>query len=174
MDIGKKFPIAPNQKRKHPALSNLVKELHKVIHSTTNIRNYNTLFVYIYMSLTTQGLLYLLSAISPNFGVPYITDYFVYHVCHFNSNQNQSWKQTIHPFITTVVETFIHLLQYRFSNLLLEYHSATIAQSLLLDSWTQNKRLASIRSSYCVTPPQKPALRIFQDYLEERGRYLKL
>ena len=89
-----------------------IEELHRVVHSTTTIRNTDEHFVNIFNLMSNTGP--IISAVSPNFAASYINDYFVCHLCHSNSKQNQDWNQEdqdLHPCIRTVAGMFIHLYE---------------------------------------------------------------
>ena len=89
-----------------------IEELTKVVHSMTKIRNNDTHFVNIFNLMSNTGP--IISAVSPNFSASYINDYFVCHLCHSDSKQNQQWNEKVpdlHPCIRTVAGMFIHLYQ---------------------------------------------------------------
>ena len=90
-----------------------IEELHRVVHSTTKVRNNDTHFVNIFNLMSNKGP--IISAVSPNFCAPYINDYFVCHLCHSDSKQNQSWNEKVpdsHPCIRTVAGMFLHLYEH--------------------------------------------------------------
>jgi len=78
----------------------------------TKIRNNDPHFVNIFNLMSNTGP--IISAVSPNFSASYINDYFVCHLCHSDSKQNQQWNEKVpdlHPCIRTVAGMFIHLYQ---------------------------------------------------------------
>jgi len=89
-----------------------IEHLQRLVHSNMKIRNNDTQFVNILNIANNLGP--IISAVSPNFGVSYLNDYFVCHICNSNLDKNPSWNQDqdTHPCVKTVAGMFVHLHKY--------------------------------------------------------------